>query len=57
MSRKSLLLVIILLGSTESVSASIAGKPVAADPVMILKPTEEEEEAGKYITQNLLQNH
>ncbi|MEI8186216.1 MAG: carboxy terminal-processing peptidase [Chlorobiaceae bacterium] len=57
MFRKSLLLTTILLGSTESVFASNTVQSASAETVVILKPTEAEEEAGKYITQNLLQNH
>ena len=57
MFRKSLLLTIVLLGSTEQVFAFNAVKSALAEPVITLKPTSAEEEAGKYITQNLLQNH
>ena len=57
MFRKSLLLTIVLLGSTEFVFASSALKSASADTVIMFKPTEAEEEAGKYITQNLLLNH
>ena len=57
MFRKSLLLTIVLLGSTEQVFAFNTVKSALAEPVITLKPTSAEEEAGKYITQNLLQNH
>ena len=57
MFRKSLLLTVVLLGSTEYVFAVNAVKPLAPEPVVIFRPTETEEEAGKYITQNLLVNH
>ena len=57
MFRKSLLLTIVLLGSTESVLATPALKSVTAEAVITLKPTASEDEAGKYITQNLLLNH
>ena len=57
MFRKSLLLTVVLLGSTESVYAANAVKTVRPEPVVIFKPSEAEEEAGKYITQNLLVNH
>ncbi len=57
MFRKSLLLTIVFLGSTECVCAANAVKAAPAEAVIIFKPTEAEEEAGKYITQNLLLNH
>jgi len=57
MFRKSLLLTFVLLGSTESVFAASSLKSATADTVIMFKPTEAEEEAGKYITQNLLMNH
>ncbi len=57
MLRKSLLLSIVFLGSTGPVFALQNGKSNTSDTVVILKPTPIEEEAGKYITQNLLQSH
>ncbi|MCX6180166.1 MAG: carboxy terminal-processing peptidase [Chlorobiales bacterium] len=59
MFRKSLLLTIVLLGSAEPVFAFNfnTGKSALAETVITLKPTAAEDEAGKYITQNLLQNH
>ncbi|NTU97193.1 MAG: tail-specific protease, partial [Chlorobiaceae bacterium] len=57
MYRTSLLLIIVLLGSTSAVSADNRGKTVVYPANMILRPTPSEEEAGKYITRNLLQNH
>ena len=57
MFRKSLLLTIVLLGSTEPLFASNAVKSATAEAVITFKPTDAEEEAGKSITQNLLFNH
>ena len=57
MFRKSLLLTIVLLGSTEPLFASNVVKSATAEAVITFKPTDAEEEAGKSITQNLLFNH
>ncbi len=57
MFRKSLLLTVVLLGSTESLFAANAVTSAHPEPVIIFKPSAAEEEAGKYITQNLLLNH
>jgi len=57
MFKKSLLLSIVILGSSESLFAINAGNYASAETLVILKPTEMEEEAVKNITQNLLQNH
>ncbi len=57
MCRKSLLLIVVLLGSTVSVyakNAEISSHPVAVVPLV---PTSAQEEAGKYISQSLRQNH
>ncbi len=56
MSRKSLLLITVFLGSAVPVFAVNAAKSVPAVTVT-LRPTAAEEEAGKYISQSLLQKH
>lgn len=57
MLRKKLLLMIVILGSNVPVFAINAKNSVPAVPVVTLKPTAAQEEAGKYISQYLLQNH
>jgi len=47
----------VLLGSTESAFTATALQSATAESVITFKPTEAEEEAGKYITQNLLLHH
>jgi len=55
MCRKSLLLIVVLLGSTVSVYAK--NVEISSQPVVVLVPTSAQEEAGKYISQSLRQNH
>ena len=57
MCRKSLLLIVVLLGSTVSVYAKNAEKSSQTLAVVTLVPTSAQEEAGKYISQSLQQNH
>ncbi len=57
MVRKNLLLMIMALGSTVPLSSIHAGNTAPAVTVVTLKPTTAEEEASKYISQYLLQNH
>ncbi len=57
MVRKNLLLMIVVLGSTVPVSTLHAGGAVSAVTVVTLRPTAAQEEASKYISQYLLQNH
>ncbi|MEI6757699.1 MAG: tail-specific protease [Chlorobium sp.] len=57
MLRKSLFVVIITLGSVSPLFAGNSGTVAPAVTVVTLKPTAAEEEAGKYISQYLLQNH
>ncbi|MBV5304310.1 MAG: carboxy terminal-processing peptidase [Chlorobium sp.] len=57
MCRKSLLLIVVLLGSTVSVYAKNAEKFSQTLAVVTLVPTSAQEEAGKYISQSLQQNH
>ncbi len=57
MRRKSLLLIVVALGSAVSVFAKNAEKSAPAVTLVTLHPTAAQEEAGKYITQSLLQNH
>ena len=57
MLRKNLLLMIAALGSTVPVFAINAGTSSPAVPVVTLRPTATEEEASKYLSQYLLQNH
>ena len=55
MLRKSLFVIIVALGSS---SPLIAENSITAAPAVVtLRPTPAEEEAGKYISQYLLQNH
>ena len=51
MLRKKLLLMIVILGSNVPVFAINAKNSVPAVPVVTLKPTAAQEEAGKYISQ------
>ena len=57
MIRRSLLLIILALGSTFPVIAGNTGKPSLTQTEITLKPTALETEACKYISQYLLQNH
>ncbi len=57
MIRRTLLLIILALGSTFPLIAGNIGKPSADPAVITLKPTALETEACKYISQYLLQNH
>ncbi|NTV06493.1 MAG: carboxy terminal-processing peptidase [Chlorobiaceae bacterium] len=57
MFRKSLLLMIVVMGSTVPVFAVNAGASLPAVPVVTLKPTGAQGEAVRYISQYLLQNH
>ena len=57
MLRKNLLLMIAALGSTVPVFAIYAGTSSPAVQVVTLRPTAAEEEASKYLSQYLLQNH
>lgn len=58
MFRKSLLLFTVTCGFSSPLSAGIFGTASAAGPsINVLKPTEAQEDAGKYISQYLLQNH
>ena len=57
MCRKSLLLIVVLLGSTVSVYAKNAEKSSQTLAVVTLVPTSAQEDAGKYISQSLQQNH
>ena len=57
MLRKNLLLMIAALGSTVPVFAIYAGTSSPAVQVVTLRPTGAEEEASKYLSQYLLQNH
>jgi carboxyl-terminal processing protease len=57
MLRRSLLLIILALGSASPVIAGNTGKPSSTQTVIPLKPTALETEACKYISQYLLQNH
>ena len=57
MIRRSLLLIILALGSAVPVIAENTGKPASTQTVITLKPTALETEACKYISQYLLQNH
>ena len=57
MRRKSLLLIIVVLGSTMPVFAVNNDKSAPALTVVTLRPTAAQEEVGKYISQALLQKH
>ncbi len=57
MLRKNLLLMIVALGSTVPVFTINAGTSDPAITVVTLRPTAAQDEAGKYISQYLLQNH
>ena len=57
MIRRSLLLIILALGSAFPVTAGNTGKASSTQTVITLKPTALETEACKYISQYLLQNH
>ena len=57
MCRKSLLLIVVLLGSAVSVSAKNAEKSSQLVAAVSLVPTTLQEEAGRYISQSLRQNH
>ena len=57
MLRKNLLLMIAALGSTAPVFAINAVPSSPTVPVITLRPTATEEEASKYLSQYLLQNH
>ncbi|NTW11264.1 MAG: tail-specific protease, partial [Chlorobiaceae bacterium] len=57
MFKKCMLLIVVFLGSSSTVLAYNEGKTVTYSGNAILRPTPSEEEAGKYITRNLLQNH
>ncbi|TLU55013.1 MAG: tail-specific protease [Chlorobium sp.] len=57
MYRKSLLFIVVLMGSTLSAYAKNAEKSSQPEAVVRLVPTSLQEEAGKYITQSLRQNH
>jgi carboxyl-terminal processing protease len=57
MCKKRQLLFSVILGSCLSVFAFNKAVAVASSGNLVLRPTPSEEEAGKYITRNLLQNH
>jgi carboxyl-terminal processing protease len=57
MLKKSLLLLMVVSGSTSPLFAAKSGQPASAQAVTILKPTAAEKEAGSSISQYLLQNH
>ncbi len=57
MPRKSLLLLIVVLGSSMPLFATNAEKPAPPLTVVTLRPSANEEDAGKFITQYLLQKH
>ncbi len=57
MLRKNLLLMIVALGSNVPVFAANVGTNSRTVPVVTLRPTTAEEEASKYLSQYLLQNH
>ncbi len=57
MVRKNLLLIIVALGSTVPISTLCAGNVAPAVTVVTLSPTAAQEEASKYLSQYLLQNH
>ncbi|NTW83814.1 MAG: carboxy terminal-processing peptidase [Chlorobiaceae bacterium] len=57
MFKKSLLLVFFILGSTPTAFIYTRGAAATVSGNAILRPTALEEEAGRYITRNLLQNH
>jgi carboxyl-terminal processing protease len=57
MLRKNLLLMIVALGSNVPVFAVNVGTYSRAEQVVTLRPTAAEEEASKYLSQYLLQNH
>jgi carboxyl-terminal processing protease len=57
MVRRSLLLIILVLGCAFPVIAENTGKPSSAQTVITLKPTALETEACNYISQYLLLNH
>jgi carboxyl-terminal processing protease len=57
MLKKSLLLLMVVSGSTSPLYAAKAREPASAQVLTALKPTVAEREAGTYISQYLLQNH
>ncbi len=57
MFRKSLFIVVAVLGSLSLIFAVSEVKSAPVRSVTVLRPTVAEEEAGKYISQYLLQNH
>ncbi len=57
MFNRSLLLIIVLLGSVSPIYGANTTTSTASAATVILRPTSPEEEAGKYISQYLLQKH
>ncbi|MEI7694375.1 MAG: carboxy terminal-processing peptidase [Chlorobium sp.] len=57
MCRKSLLLIVVLMGSAVSVFAKNTAKSSQPVVVVMLVPTAAQEEAAKYISQSLRENH
>jgi carboxyl-terminal processing protease len=57
MFRKSLLVIVVTLGNSTALLAGTAEAAVTVPAVITLKPTQAQEDAGKYIGQYLLQNH
>ncbi len=57
MFRKSLLVVFVLLFGTTPLLSAPSRQAAAPPAVVILRPTEAEEDAAKYLSQSLLQNH
>ncbi len=57
MCRKSLLLIVVLMGSAVSVFAKNTAQSSQSVAVVTLVPTAAQEEAAKYISQSLRQNH
>lgn len=57
MFKKSLLLITVTIGCSSPLSAGIFGTAKAAPASQVLTPTDAQEDAGKYISQYLLQNH
>ena len=57
MLRKSLLFFLVVSGSTSPLFIAHSGERVSVQAVTALKPSAAEQEAGKYISQYLLENH